>query len=136
MASSIYDDDEDDIIPLPSYRHAMPSGPWPWTDIGTRDDTAIDDELTCHHENCEECKKWLNYPRSLFPNWTAELVGRSGMLEKSARQNHCQMYRLDVMSDGAFTDVLELPVHFGQEKQFWDEIHTPVCFVLVCSLQC
>ena len=49
------------------------------------------------------------------------------MLIKSARQNHCQMYRLDIGGDGAFTDVTELRVENGQEKQLWDEIHTPVC---------
>ena len=126
--ASVYDDDDVEIIPVPSYRHAMPSGPWPWTDIGTRDEISESVELVCHHDDCQDCKRWLNYPRSLFPNWTADQVARSGMLVKAGRQNHCQMYRLDVKTNGEFTDVIELPIINGQEKQLWDEIHTPVRF--------
>jgi hypothetical protein len=117
---------EEEEIPLPSFRHAMPSGPWPWTDIGTKDGPSSPANLSCQHKDCDDCATWLNYPQSLFPNWTTEQVRRSGMLVKSGQQDHCQMYTLDIEENGDFQHLEEIPVVKDREKDLWDFLHEEV----------
>jgi hypothetical protein len=83
--------------------------------------------LTCEHEDCtENCFEWLNYPQSLFPNWTSQQVGRSAMLVKAGQQSHCHMYYLDVGDDGRFADTREIEVKEGDEIKLWDVLQVKV----------
>jgi len=109
-------------VPLPSYRHAMPSGPWPWMDIGSKESDGQTSALTCDHPNCDDCSKWLNYPQSLFPNWTCDQVERSGMLVKSGQQDHCQIYFVDINGNGKF----DPPREIDDSQELWEFLRTEV----------
>jgi hypothetical protein len=57
-------------VPLPSHRHATPSGPWPWMDVDAEESHLPPQATPCPHPNCGFCLQWSLYPQSHFPNWT------------------------------------------------------------------
>ncbi|KAG0699510.1 hypothetical protein DFH29DRAFT_44556 [Suillus ampliporus] len=80
-------------VPAPPYRHAAPSGPWPWMDLNvdfTDSTTVIDGS-------------WRGYPQNQFGNWTPDQVRRSQMLEKCSINKSSTVYWMDVHYDGSFT---------------------------------
>ncbi|KAG2367562.1 hypothetical protein BDR07DRAFT_1326311 [Suillus spraguei] len=80
------------VVPAPPYRHAAPSGPWPWMDFevdSTTSTTTIE-------------PSWRGYPQSQFGNWTPDQVRRSKMLEKCLVNKTSTIYWMDVHDDGSF----------------------------------
>ncbi|KAG2070561.1 hypothetical protein BDR04DRAFT_1099821 [Suillus decipiens] len=80
------------VVPAPPYRHAAPSGPWPWMDFEV--------EPTTSPTIIEE--SWQGYPQSQFGNWTPDQVKRSKMLEKCLVNKTSTIYWMDVYDDGKF----------------------------------
>ncbi|KAG2140513.1 uncharacterized protein EDB93DRAFT_1252799 [Suillus bovinus] len=79
-------------VPAPPYRHAAPSGPWPWMDFdveSTTSPTVID-------------QSWRGYPRNQFGNWTPDQVERSKMIEKCSVNASSTIYWMDVLDNGSF----------------------------------
>ncbi|KAG2067601.1 hypothetical protein BDR04DRAFT_1144244 [Suillus decipiens] len=66
------------VVPGPIYRHAAPSGPWPWMNLGvesnTTDTTVVD-------------KSWKGYLQNQFRNWTPEQVKRNTIVKSSQDQD-------------------------------------------------
>src|SRR5882724_1621533 len=91
--------------PVPSHRHAAPSGPWPWHDLDPDLDASPDPdpEFSCPHTNNGECHDcWAKYPQSLFPNWTPGQVKRSAIAEICANtrsEGPCLLHHVDVHDD-------------------------------------
>ena len=84
-------------VPLPSHRHATPSGPWPWMDLESPETNHPLQVTPCGHENCDICPQWLSYPQSHFPNWTPDQVDRCNIAPAVAkRQHNCKIYHVDV----------------------------------------
>ncbi|KAG2347012.1 hypothetical protein BDR05DRAFT_958450 [Suillus weaverae] len=83
-------------IPIPVYRHAAPSGPWPWVDFNTDLSSSEPPFRKGEHE-------WRGYPQELFGNWSPIPVARSKMLTQCARTvKPCVVYGMDVAGDGQF----------------------------------
>ncbi|KAG1861110.1 hypothetical protein DFJ58DRAFT_873299 [Suillus subalutaceus] len=83
-------------IPVPVYRHAAPSGPWPWVDFNTDLSSSEPPFQKDEHE-------WRGYPQELFGNWSPIPVTRSQMLTRCARTvKPCIIYTIDVTGDGQF----------------------------------
>lgn len=104
--------------PAPTYRHAAPSGPWPWMDFDV-------DPHTSSSLSAEVDGTWKGYPQNLFGNWTPEQVGRSGMLTK-CHSGTCKIYTVDVVKNGTFdrdmaSKVLDVPVSGLDE--FWESVN-------------
>ncbi|KAG1805980.1 uncharacterized protein BJ212DRAFT_1486114 [Suillus subaureus] len=102
-------------VPAPPYRHAAPSGPWPWMDFdveSTTSTTAID-------------PSWRGYPQNQFGNWTPDQVERSKMLEKCLGNKSSTIYRMDVHDDRSFAspdiggDSCTMVVGVENENEFW-----------------
>jgi hypothetical protein len=76
-----------------------------------------------HQEACNDC--WKEYPRSLFPNWTASQVKKSKLIlaiKNYQRDVACIIHHVDVDSNGYFRDAGK---HFSTEstlKQSWEAI--------------
>src|SRR5277367_4559365 len=84
-------------VPLPSHRHATPSGPWPWMDLESDETNHPPRIVPCAHEDCTICPQWLGYPQSHFPNWTPDQVTRCKIAAAiTDRQNPCRVYHVDV----------------------------------------
>lgn len=116
-------------IPAPSYRHASPSGPWPWMNIDSEPESDAIQLATpqpphatskCSHtnEDCDRC--WSQYPQSLFPNWTAAQVRRSGLKGKVAGTHTCVVHHVDVDNDGQFSDTERHTALHERIDEFWD----------------
>ncbi|KAG2065413.1 hypothetical protein BDR04DRAFT_1234571 [Suillus decipiens] len=105
-------------VPAPPYRHAAPSGPWPWMDFDA------DFDFTASTTVIEP--SWRGYPQSQFGNWTPGQVKRSKMLEKCEANKTSTVYWMDVRDDGTFarSDMGgkgdTMAVGPGQEDGFWD----------------
>jgi hypothetical protein len=103
-------------VPAPPYRHAAPSGPWPWMDFEVNSSTS-----TTVIE-----PSWRGYPQNQFGNWTPDQVGRSKMLEKCLVNKSSTIYWMDVRSNGSFasSDIEgkgdTIIVGTEQEDGFWD----------------
>ncbi|KAG1802136.1 uncharacterized protein HD556DRAFT_1304314 [Suillus plorans] len=112
-ASSTALDRRTGSIPVPVYRHAAPSGPWPWVDFNT--------DLSSSDPPFEKGKhEWRGYPQELFGNWTATPVGRSEMLKRCPRSDPCIIYGIDVMNDGQFKT---LKLHrVENEDELWSKL--------------
>lgn len=82
--------------PAPTYRHAAPSGPWPWMDFDV-------DPHTSSSGSVEVDKSWKGYPQNIFGNWTPDQVHRSKMLAGRS-SGTCKIYRVDVLKDGTFDE--------------------------------
>ena len=91
-------------IPRAPYRHAEPSGPWPWQNLDDPipEEKEPDPKHTHEDSVSEPCKAchWKYYPESLFPNWLKDQVKRSKM--KDLPKKNSTIYRIDVLSDGTF----------------------------------
>lgn len=80
--------------PVPTYRHAAPSGPWPWIDF--------DDDSNVLPPISEEVDQtWKGYPQNLFGNWTPDKIDRSKMLT-SCSQGTSNIFKVDVLDDSRF----------------------------------
>lgn len=112
-------------IAPPPHRHAAPSAPWPWIDIG--DDLshmAITSDAPpipplCPHENCD-C--WKGYPASRFPNWTDPQVKKSKIWEAREKQRDCTIYLCDVNDKGIFKNVGRMQAVEGDDEAVWQNI--------------
>ncbi|KAH7929174.1 hypothetical protein BV22DRAFT_1125947 [Leucogyrophana mollusca] len=118
--------------PAPRYRHAEPSGPWPWVDFNADLDTvdpgvesspptnsdlgSVNIESATSEEIPDE--RWKEYPQNLFPNWTTEQVKRSKILTSSPDTEDCCTYRVDVLSNGTFKDC-PLPKGKHNKEDTW-----------------
>ncbi|KAG1883344.1 hypothetical protein F4604DRAFT_285195 [Suillus subluteus] len=103
-------------VPAPPYRHAAPSGPWPWMDFNI--------EFTTSTHDIDP--SWRGYPQNQFGNWTPDQVGRSKMLEKCQMNKSSTVYWMDVHDDRSFTspDIGgnggTMVVGIENEDRFWD----------------
>jgi len=136
---------------LPRYRHAAPSGPWPWMDFshvdvtspsiavttvaaGVATDesdamTAVTDASTAPH--------WSGYPQNLFGNWTPTQVDRSQMLARCSNNESSTIYWMDVRGDGEFTAEVTGRGHTStvttaNPETFWEALQREVN--LACHL--
>ncbi|KAG1883338.1 hypothetical protein F4604DRAFT_1920546 [Suillus subluteus] len=102
-------------VPAPPYRHAAPSGPWPWVDFDV-DSTSSTTVIN---------PSWRGYPQNQFGNWTPDQVGRSKMLEKCLGNKSSTIYWMDVRDDGSFTSPDfggngdTMVVGIEHEDEFW-----------------
>ncbi|KAI9457687.1 hypothetical protein HD554DRAFT_2029943 [Boletus coccyginus] len=106
-----------------SYRHAAPSGPWPWMDFD-EDIPAVDpnNQLTGSDK-----PSWHGYPQSSFPNWTESQVRRCEMLT-ACPDGESKVFKVDVLHDGTFDERgSNLATIKGRpsETEFWDFLHHP-----------
>ena len=136
-------------VPLPSHRHAAPSAPWPWVDLedGTWQDHCstqhycllhsgldVDREqlenpappipaFCLHDASCNNC--WTGYPQSRFPNWTYGQVVKSKIhraINSYDKSKPCQLHRVDVDSNGFFTNVEPVLADYGKENEVWQAL--------------
>ncbi|KAG1752038.1 hypothetical protein EDB19DRAFT_1628169, partial [Suillus lakei] len=98
------------------YRHAAPSGPWPWVDFNTDLSTSEPPFQKGEHE-------WRGYPQELFGNWSPIPVARSKMMTQCAHGTPCVIYGIDVTGDGQFKiheqGLHRIEVSEEKENQFW-----------------
>lgn len=117
-------------VPAPIYRHAAPSGPWPWMDFDT------DSDLTLSRDNAPTSpgaagQLWRGYPESLFGNWKPDQVKRSKMLSNCSELDMCSVHWLDVLTDGTFTildkEGRDQTTRVTPERinEFWELLQTP-----------
>ncbi|KAG2114131.1 hypothetical protein DEU56DRAFT_919629 [Suillus clintonianus] len=91
-------------VPDPTYRHAAPSGPWPWMNLQVVFRAAIESDATHGVNDSGESESWPGYPQNQFGNWTPDQVKRSKMFEKCSDNTPSIIYWMDVReSDGKFT---------------------------------
>ncbi|KAF8186444.1 hypothetical protein BJ912DRAFT_464832 [Pholiota molesta] len=111
------------------YRHASPSGPWPWLDLGDDvDRLQLESSLPpipplCDHTTCDGC--YTSYPQSHFPNWTYEQVVKSKIyaaIHDYDREKTCILHRVDVDINGFFTKSGPIVASPGQEAVIWDQL--------------
>ncbi|EGN97186.1 hypothetical protein SERLA73DRAFT_183836 [Serpula lacrymans var. lacrymans S7.3] len=102
--------------PAPMYRHAMPSGPWPWMDFN--EDLAPGRHIQAGRT---QDMSWKGYPQSLFQNWTPRHVERSKMLTRCPEFGHCSIHNIDVKDDGFFEigDVDKYDVSDNNADECW-----------------
>ncbi|KAH7905719.1 hypothetical protein BJ138DRAFT_1164230, partial [Hygrophoropsis aurantiaca] len=120
--------------PAPRYRHAAPSGPWPWMDFSV--DVADIPALSPIDGT------WKGYPQSIFPNWTPDQVERSEMLTRCSKLGDCIIYNVDVKNDGKFADPNHISVNDCDEDELWmlmqnrgaDDVRVQALFVENMSL--
>ncbi|KAG2159250.1 uncharacterized protein EDB93DRAFT_275115 [Suillus bovinus] len=112
MSSNTAVDTETSSIPVPVYRHAAPSGPWPWLDFNV--DLSLS-ELPFRKGEHE----WRGYPQELFGNWSPGPVARSKMLTQCARNATCVVYSIDLTGDGEFKTREKEQVSKENETEFW-----------------
>jgi len=119
--------------PLPRYRHAAPSGPWPWMDLKN-----IDSSISTGDEEIDS--SWPGYPQNKFGNWTPNQVERSEMLIRCSKNQSSTVYMMDVLDNGNFVpstmgdgDPNE-PSTVGpgpeSENVFWNSLQREVSLIL------
>ncbi|KAF9485235.1 hypothetical protein BDN70DRAFT_871644 [Pholiota conissans] len=133
-------------IPLASYRHAGPSGPWPWADIV---EESYETNLFLPGSNTEpktqaddSSDSWRRYPTQLFPNWQSPRLLRSGMKKlidkrKEKGDPDCVVYYIEIDKGGRFTKPGQYTVDEDSPTEFWETIkqertrpnHVKVLFV-------
>ncbi|KAG1736667.1 uncharacterized protein EDB91DRAFT_1055551, partial [Suillus paluster] len=112
---------------LTRYRHAAPSGPWPWMDLNNVNPTTSRTDID---------KSWRGYPRNLFGNWTPDQVRRSQMLEKCAKNQSSTIYWMDVLHNGSFStsDMAgngdTTVVDTQREDHFWNILQQKASLIL------
>ncbi|KAL4261704.1 hypothetical protein AB1N83_006669 [Pleurotus pulmonarius] len=116
--------------PLPPHRHAAPSGPWPWMDLGS---TILPEQLSseqppvpapCDHTGCRgDC--WKDYPRSRFPNWEKAQTERAKINEAIASSEEpykgSVLYIVDTDRNGIFHGRKPVPVLPAKVEDFWND---------------
>jgi hypothetical protein len=91
------------------YRHASPSGPWPWMDFSTIEAAATEGTVITTEgtvittEDTATPNGAYEYPENLFPNWKSEQVKRSQMLIKCEKHLSSILYWIHVHDNGSFT---------------------------------
>jgi hypothetical protein len=141
-------------VPPPSYRHAAPCGPWPWIDLesemyGASPDLSASDTLeglratqsslavpplprnaaSAHEISQNPAREaWTSYPRSLFPNWTADQLKRSRITDailehKGSKSKPCVLHHIDVGEDGRFSVPSKHVIDHDDVDEFWDKMH-------------
>lgn len=121
-------------VPEPTYRHASPSGPWPWLNLDTElqaelDAPAQQEPLTCDHLD-GECICWKSYPENLYPNWTARRVRESKIKDiKLEPLEQCVIYHVNVWNNGSFSDPGKYVVPV-KESEFWKKLQDEVIHIL------
>ncbi|KAI6021825.1 cora-like Mg2+ transporter protein-domain-containing protein [Pisolithus microcarpus] len=113
--------------PVPPYRHAAPSAPWPWMDFDV-DESAVEplypDGLASPSDH------WKKYPQNLFGNWTPDQVLRSKMLTACSDSQPCSIYNVEVKDDGNFDKVagektITVTGDSATYHSFWNELQQP-----------
>lgn len=134
-------------VPHPSHRHAAPSAPWPWVDLEdgmwtisfeglllTNNGPDVDREqlenpappipaFCAHDAKCNNC--WTGYPQSRFPNWTYKQVVKSKIHKAINSYNNeqpCILHRVDIDSNGFFTNVEPIVAHYGKDNEVWHRL--------------
>jgi hypothetical protein len=119
-------------VPPAAYRHATPSGPWPWMDLDSEVDRAQLErehhpQAECDHVDCDRC--WLGYPQSLFGNWTPDQVDRSKIqsaIEGRSRRvdrTDCVIYTVDMMKDGSMANADSTKLRTDEDTdEFWEKL--------------
>ncbi|KAG1817367.1 hypothetical protein EV424DRAFT_1540458 [Suillus variegatus] len=112
--------------PAPIYRHAAPSGPWPWMDLES--DTKLETEPASPARESAEQVKWRGYPQSLFGNWVADRVSRCKMVENCSKdpREKCRIYYVDVLETGLFKPAQDTgpPIDVDERalNKLWDHL--------------
>ncbi|KAG2076944.1 hypothetical protein BDR04DRAFT_1148648 [Suillus decipiens] len=119
--SSTAVDSHTSSIPVPVYRHAAPSGPWPWVDFKTDLSSFEQPFRKGEHE-------WRRYPQERFVNWSPIPVARSKILTQCAHTGvkPCVIYSIDVTGDGQFKKrgqgLYRVEVSEEKENEFWSQL--------------
>ncbi|KAG1727031.1 cora-like Mg2+ transporter protein-domain-containing protein [Suillus lakei] len=117
-------------IPTPIYRHAAPSGPWPWMDFDTDSDLTLNCDNTPISPGAAG-QSWRGYPETLFGNWKPDQVKRSKMLSNCSELDRCLVHWLDVLTNGTFTTLDEegrdqtSRITPERINEFWELLQTP-----------
>lgn len=115
-------------IPYAAYRHAVPSGPWPWFDLIDDDapfplvPSAIDNlPDSVNPEQVSQAHTWRKYPELFFPNWTPLRLKKSRIDRVISQQSDrpCVLYNIDVGCDGHFSQADRHLVTKENEENFW-----------------
>ncbi|KAI6131035.1 hypothetical protein EDD16DRAFT_1700414 [Pisolithus croceorrhizus] len=113
--------------PVPPYRHAAPSAPWPWMDFDV-DESVVEplypDGLVSPSDY------WKTYPQNLFGNWTPDQVLRSRMLTSCSDTQPCLIYNVEVKDDGHFDKtagekIITVTADSTSYQAFWNELQQP-----------
>ncbi|KAG1864488.1 hypothetical protein C8R48DRAFT_601811 [Suillus tomentosus] len=108
------------------YRHAAPSGPWPWMDLES--DTKLETEPTSPAKESAEQLKWRGYPQSLFGNWVTDRITRCKMVENCSKdpREKCRIYYVDVLETGSFKPAQDTcpPIDVDERAlhKLWDHL--------------
>jgi len=76
-----------------------------------------------HDDSCNNC--WVGYPQSRFPNWTYKQVVKSKIQDAITvydKDKPCTLLRVDVDSNGLFTETKAIKAVFGKESEVWQEL--------------
>ncbi|KAG1727015.1 hypothetical protein EDB19DRAFT_1751139 [Suillus lakei] len=112
--------------PAPIYRHAAPSGPWPWMDLES--DIILETGPVPPPRQPMEQWKWRGYPQNLFGNWVADRIARSKMVENCSKEprEKCKIYYVDVLESGDFKPAKDTdpPIEVNESalSQLWDQL--------------
>ncbi|OJA14996.1 hypothetical protein AZE42_07806 [Rhizopogon vesiculosus] len=117
--------------PAPIYRHAAPSGPWPWMDLESEDMMTLETEpVSSQMQLAEGNYQWRGYPQSLFGNWVTERVKRCKMVDNCSKDSleKCRIYYVDVLENGKFKppsdDNPPLDVNEQDLAHLWGQLQT------------
>ena len=125
-------------IPLTSYRHAGPSGPWPWADM-VEDDNGLLQPVPDMHmpgthaakSNCDSQRAaWREYPTNLFPNWEGSRLVRSGIAGLITKKpvTDCVVYYVDVEKSGVFSKAVgQYRVANDRPDEFLGDLKVRMC---------
>jgi hypothetical protein len=121
---------------LPRYRHAAPSGPWPWMDFSNVNvSTATNDVPKSVCSEKAQDMTWLDYPQETFKNWTSNQVERSQMFTKCSK-NQSTIYWMDMLhGKGEFSLSYVGSSHIStvaaaDHDEFWKKLKVEVCHIL------
>jgi hypothetical protein len=129
---------------LASYRHAGPSGPWPWADM--IEDIHNDDLLISNKQSLQSAAdgdninqadespySWRRYPTQLFPNWRGSRLLRSGMtmlIDKRDKTGpDCVVHYIDVDVRGGFSEPGQYTVGVDNPNDFWETMKVRVTWI-------
>lgn len=125
-------------IPLTSYRHAGPSGPWPWADM-VEDDGALFQPVPDMHmpgarasESQSQRAAWRKYPTHLFPNWEGSRLVRSGIANLIKKPEgtgpDCVVYYVHVEKSGEFSKAVgQYRVPHDRPDEFLGDLEVRAC---------
>lgn len=76
-----------------------------------------------HGASCNNC--WDKYPQSRFPNWTYKQVVKSKIqraITSYDTSQPCILHRVDIDSNGLFTNVEPITAEVGNENEVWQQL--------------